>query len=159
MVNFASNISWGYNFIKSNTLTAECQGRAGLCTQDFSTTYSFVPLKYLISDWFSQLQLISVTGHPRDKTQTEEHLFHSTVLHQPPQPYQSDPRPTCHRSHEGSSGLISKRRPRVKRDKSFTPIPHGFLAPLPYLQKVDNITWRGKIQMLPAAVFVPKKCG
>lgn len=162
MVNFASNISWGYNFSKSNTLTAECQGRVGLCTQHFSTTYSSVPLKYLISvtGFTAPADFSHWAAKGQDPDRGAPLPFHSLASATTTLAARSQTNlPSQRKGHEGSKGLINKRRPRVKRDKSFTHVPHSFLAPLPYLQKVDNITWRGKIQMLPATVSVPKKCG
>ena len=37
----------------------------------------------------------------------------------------------------------------IKGQKLQTYSPHQFLVPLPYLQKMDNIIWREKIQLLP----------
>lgn len=144
MVNSASNISWRYNFNKGNTLTAESQGRAWLCTQDFCTTYSSVPLKYLISvTGFTapaDISLQAAKGHNPDRRAPNSIPWSCISRHN-----QRDPSPTCHHSTRPRRlKWINKRRPRVKRDRSFTHIPHGLLAPLPYLQKVDNITWRGK---------------
>lgn len=52
------------------------------------------------------------------------------------------------------SGKFSDRQDQkecsmIKRQKLQTYSPHLFLAPIPYLQKMDNITWREKVWLLP----------